>query len=216
MRSVRNSTMWLSATLTLLLAGCTAHGSADEAAHVVRRDDGSIVLSGEIGPGVAAAFAETWNASLKDGVGPRVRIASPGGSIAEAFEIAEMLSAVPQGAETVVPVGGSCLSACAIVFLAGERRFMEAGSVLGFHGVTETTDLNVHFLLPPFDRLIGTVTVGALDRFVGRDEQIARWVATRAPKLAASLEERNAFDRQPITTVSPADAEALDAARAIP
>jgi hypothetical protein len=86
----------------------------------------------------------TSNASISregGGVGARICLDSPGGSLVEAFKIFDYLTSSTENAMTYVPKGAKCESACAIVFLAGGNgyygsrpaRAMHPTARLGFH-----------------------------------------------------------------------------------
>lgn len=84
----------------------------------------------------------TSNSSITQfGVGARICLDSPGGSLVEAFKIFDFLTSGTANAFTYVPKGASCESACAIAFLAGgagyygssPARAIHPKAKLGFH-----------------------------------------------------------------------------------
>lgn len=101
-------------------------------------------LHGPIAAGDAEALRselETWDGGGGDSYQTfRLCLDSPGGSLLEALKIAEL----GWDFGTAVGPGGSCLSACGIIFMAGQRyleggigqvpdRFLHAAGDLGFH-----------------------------------------------------------------------------------
>lgn len=90
-------------------------------------DDGrSLVLSGPIGMGSAARVER----ALKQAPAlRRVVLASPGGRLFEAHEIAGLVR--ERGLHT--RARGDCASACTIVFIAGSQRSLVHPARLGFH-----------------------------------------------------------------------------------
>ena len=108
-----------------------------------------IELSGEIEAGDAAAldaFLEQHNELLmgdpfwiQGGDGYDLCLKGPGGSYAEALKIVDVITDRKVG--TMVPMDSECLSACAVVFMAGivfidadfSLRMLKPGARLGFH-----------------------------------------------------------------------------------
>jgi hypothetical protein len=68
-----------------------------------------------------------------------VIVESPGGNLQAGLEIGREISV--RAYSTVVKAGAICASACALVWLAGDRRFMAPGARIGFHAAyTEEGD----------------------------------------------------------------------------
>jgi hypothetical protein len=67
-----------------------------------------------------------------------VMLNSPGGSLEAGIEIGKAIRI--KGFETLVSTGFSCASACALAWLGGRVRFMAAGSTVGFHAASSSTD----------------------------------------------------------------------------
>lgn len=85
-------------------------------------------FSGGIKYGVAEALAQELKAA------PEVRVLhlhSPGGRLRDASKLAQLVR--ERGLETYV--SNQCLSACTMVFAAGQRRWLSDAARLGFHGV---------------------------------------------------------------------------------
>lgn len=108
-------------------------------------------LRGPVAAGDAAALQtalETWDGGGGDRYQPfRLCLDSPGGALLEALKIADM----GRDFGTAVGPGASCLSACGIIFMAGQRyleggagqvpdRFLHASGDLGFHAPSLTVD----------------------------------------------------------------------------
>ena len=106
-----------------------------------------ISLEGQIGEGDADALRalldEIGYTADYTPVGRRICLDSPGGRLAEALAMADLIGERAYG--TAVPEGATCESACAVMFLAGRYRHPEAGGAhsndrllhprgkLGFH-----------------------------------------------------------------------------------
>jgi hypothetical protein len=111
--------------------------------------DGLIDITGPIEPGdaevLAALVAEMDPAKFTsgaEGAEVLVRLNSPGGSFKEAIEIARLID--KHQLQTFVEAGSDCLSACAVIFMAGtyqpgsrqqevRLRMVEWPARLGFH-----------------------------------------------------------------------------------
>ncbi len=109
----------------------------------------AISVRGPIENGDGSAFeslARTSNAKV-------VILESPGGALIDGLRIGRTARQV--GLATLVPAGSSCMSACALAWLGGQKRFAPEGSVIGFHAAytegargTETTGPATHWLVP--------------------------------------------------------------------
>ncbi|MFC7704332.1 hypothetical protein ACFQXB_09010 [Plastorhodobacter daqingensis] len=86
-------------------------------------------LRGQIAPGDAERFL----AHLEGLEAPPTTLwlASPGGSVADALEIGQILRA--RGLATAVAAGDICLSACPYVLAAGTSRAAAEGAMIGVH-----------------------------------------------------------------------------------
>jgi hypothetical protein len=67
-----------------------------------------------------------------------VFLESSGGSIEAAIEIGRVIRL--KGMTTVVADKDHCVSACGLIWLAGERRLLTQGARVGFHATYTTTD----------------------------------------------------------------------------
>jgi hypothetical protein len=89
-----------------------------------------LLLSGMIGPTDQAAF----HAAAAGLNGDVVVTTGPGGSVRAAVAIGSEIRA--RGWNTLVPPGTDCASACALIWLAGDRRLMADGARIGFHAMS--------------------------------------------------------------------------------
>jgi hypothetical protein len=135
----------------LTLATLLVHGGGLQAAQFtpVEMPDGhgmGILLTGVIQPDDELAF-EVVAAKLSRAV---VITTGPGGSVGPALAIGSEIR--ERGWSTLVPSGGSCASACAMIWLAGQTRMLGAGGQIGFHAMaliqglqrTETHEFDVY------------------------------------------------------------------------
>lgn len=66
--------------------------------------------------------------------GAVVTLSGPGGSVDAALAIGRRIRA--ERLTTVVPRGADCASACALIWMAGQRRLLGPGARIGFHAVS--------------------------------------------------------------------------------
>jgi hypothetical protein len=126
-----------------LLGVCPADLSAAQLDFYSAPGNVFIKITGEIVQGDARRFTAFVEKAKSNGA-PVMGIVlnSPGGSLAEGFQIA--LTARAEGLATWVHKRAVCASACFIVFAGGVKREVNATSRIGVHGVsnsdgTETT-----------------------------------------------------------------------------
>ena len=120
--------------VTLAAAMATLPATAMEFS-VVRAGSGqtAILAAGEIIPGDAARLARALRRASPDAHGTRrLLLDSPGGSVVDALDMADLINDV--GVTTVVPARALCASACAsVLFVAGRYRTVEKGGQLLIH-----------------------------------------------------------------------------------
>jgi hypothetical protein len=92
-----------------------------------------VLAQGEIVEGDAGKLVRALRRASVDKHGTRtVWLNSPGGSVIDAMNMADVINAV--GVTTVVPARAMCASACAsVVFVAGKYRTVEKGGQLMIH-----------------------------------------------------------------------------------
>lgn len=104
--------------------------SAEFETHVIT-DDSSVPvfvqLTGIIEPG----DAETFEALIEGRPKVTVLLDSPGGVVQDALRIGAAIRLNDYA--TMVADGGACYSACGLIWLSSQRRYMSATSQIGFH-----------------------------------------------------------------------------------
>ena len=93
----------------------------------ILRDGDTVTLRGAI----AIGDGERVAGALREDAPDLVRLVSPGGSVGDALQIGRAIRAV--GADTVVPAGAPCLSACPYVLASGVERAAEEDAQVGVH-----------------------------------------------------------------------------------
>lgn len=87
----------------------------------------TVVISGEIVPGDTEKFLKVIG-STKHAL---IILSSPGGSVIESLQIGRLIRS--KGFVTAVPNDTLCVSACALIWLAGSPRYGEDRATIGFH-----------------------------------------------------------------------------------
>ncbi|TAI65086.1 hypothetical protein [Bradyrhizobium sp. Leo170] len=128
----------LSSMLGLLGAAVVSTAAtAAELNSVTLKDDVTIIaLSGDVAGGdteAAEALIKTANDSNR--LISAVRLDSPGGSLSEAVQLANLIRRAKL--PTIVAAGSRCASACFIVFAAGIEKFASYDAAIGVHGVSD-------------------------------------------------------------------------------
>lgn len=125
--------------ILVLLASAfvSSAATAAELAAVTLKDDAIIVtLNGDITDGdTDAAEALIRAANDSDRLVSAVRLDSPGGSLAEAVKLSDLIRRAKL--PTIVAAGSRCASACFIVFAAGLEKLASYDAMIGVHGVSD-------------------------------------------------------------------------------
>lgn len=166
-------------------------------------DKSFIQVSGEIVEGDAERFFD-----LVRGIdGATVLLESPGGLIQEAFSIGAEIYG--RNFATLVLPESECYSACALIWLAGGRRYLSSSSVIGVHAAYyEAGDgsLNVAGA--------GNAEIGAFLSAVGLRREAIRYITTAEPDedflfLTPEISRKlgiEVFEQDGLETTTPAEA----------
>jgi hypothetical protein len=141
------------------------------------REPVALVMTGIIGRGSYRQFRRAVARSEPD----VIVLSGPGGILGEALRIADEVRR--RGIATMVGPDSICASACAIVFLSGQTKFMGAGARVGLHAASfangradpEATDIMASYL-----RGVG-VPRNVLRRMAATSPSDIRWL-TRAER----------------------------------
>ena len=130
------------ATFLCFVLGCSGSSKAMEFEKLVARAGIAIKATGPIRSGDADKLQALVPAATVDEKGlRRIILESPGGEVAEAFRVAEVI----KNNNFVTLVGGECASACAmILFPAGRYAMLLDGGKLGFHSCYDARTSIVH------------------------------------------------------------------------
>lgn len=112
-----------------VLFACAARGYAADIEHHWddNGDGGYITITGDIEKGDADKFRKLAAGTKAD----TVFLSSQGGSLSEAFEIGRIITV--SNYTTIVIDGDWCSSACALIWIAGGKRFAQPRARIGFH-----------------------------------------------------------------------------------
>ena len=134
-RRTPTTRQWLLTSTALTVCAVLAVGGIGAGANVLRLES---ALRLQVGPDfvfIGGAMPRTLVAQLEQAVHPslplqRVVLSNAGGSIQAALETAEWLRA--RGVRQAV-IEGDCASACAVLALLMQERYLTPGAALGFH-----------------------------------------------------------------------------------
>ena len=96
-----------------------------------------VLLEGDITPDDPARFGRAIMGAEK----VVVAFDSPGGNLLAGIQLGRVIRL--RGYRTMVPSGARCASACALAWLAGTSRYMQADALIGFHAAYDSRDMQV-------------------------------------------------------------------------
>jgi hypothetical protein len=125
--------LWAIALLLLAALTPSAAGAMDFRLLQTGKHQRAVLAKGVIEPGDAVLLSAALDLATRDRTGTkRLLLDSPGGVVAEAFAMADVMDRV--GVTTVVPAKALCGSACAsVLFVSGKYRVVEKGGELAVH-----------------------------------------------------------------------------------
>ncbi|MFZ4711841.1 MAG: hypothetical protein ACOYMH_18575, partial [Zwartia sp.] len=174
----------LSWTQFVAVVMCLVFGSAQAAQITIVRgakgDIDIIKLQGEIKHGDQDKFRSLAMGSNR----ATVLLDSKGGRLVPALEIGKMIRL--KAFATAVQ-DASCSSACSLIWLAGEPRYMNNFTSIGFH-TAFSTDKNGVNTSRPIDGAI----IGAYLTRLGFNEKVVTFVVSASPKEMHWLQKRTA------------------------
>ena len=118
--------------VVLLLSGLLCNEVA--ALEISEFDDSSLKLSGEI----RLEDAETFQNYVSKKNYKRIVLSSGGGIVIAALSIGSIIN--DKKMETIVAENSTCASACALIWVAGVKRFAGRNSKIGFHAAYSNND----------------------------------------------------------------------------
>ncbi len=113
--------------LFMLATAGVVHGAEISTLHVAEIDFTLIMIKGEIVEGDSQRFRDISDSLEK----ATVVLESPGGLLRDALEIGAEIRI--RNFATMVSADAECYSACALIWVAGARRYMSRSSLIGFH-----------------------------------------------------------------------------------
>ena len=188
------------ACLTLVAIGTLGHARAAEISSSPLKPGSEIdliVISGEISPGDAQKFRQV---ALGD-KSAIVLLNSNGGSTLEAIEIGKLIRIA--GYPTYVSSYAPCNSACSLIWLAGNRRFLGSTASVGFHA-TYTEDNGKRM-----ESGVGNAIVGSYLNQLSLDENAIIFATSAPPDQISSLTIHN-LSKSGIGAEEVKDTEAKD------
>ncbi|ASP35469.1 hypothetical protein [Labrenzia sp. VG12] len=129
-----------------------------------------VTLKGEIKLGDSERFIEVIGDSSK----VTVILESPGGIVKDALEIGAEIRL--RNYATMVSADTGCYSACALIWVAGARRYMDPNSEIGFHAVYHEENGELR------ESGMGNAEVGAFLTHLGLRIEAIRYFTLAGPK----------------------------------
>lgn len=142
-------------------------------------DTAIIVLTGEIEPADEVAFRKV----AIEHPSAVVFLDSPGGALMPALAIGRMVRI--SGFATVVARDRQCASACALIWLAGSPRLLEAGGMIGFHASYREEDGNL------IETGVGNAIVGHYLSQLNLTERAVIFATSASPHTVTWLNAQN-------------------------
>jgi hypothetical protein len=159
--------LWAGALALCFHAAIPARAAEIEVLHVDPSGIALIGVSGEFNMQDGRAFAAVA-ARFRQAV---IAFSSPGGALIAGLQMGQIIRL--RHFATFSPEGAMCASACAIAWLAGTPRFMQAGSKIGFHAAF---DRNTHEQTG-----VGNALVGAYLNRLGLTDKAIIYIEQAAP-----------------------------------
>lgn len=119
-----------------LIVPAAAHSADFEILRLPGFDNAMILMTGEVTEGDAQRFADT--VETLGGAHATLNVSGPGGLVGEALDIGAQVR--QQHFATMVSSNTECYSACALIWLAGPRRYLAPDSVIGVHAAFRMRD----------------------------------------------------------------------------
>lgn len=168
---MRLGNLLLSLVAVLLLAPLAPALAAS--VYVTNSSSGAIqnvVISGEIVPGDAEKFVKVTE-PIRHAL---VILSSPGGDVIESLQIGRLIRF--RGFITAVPNDTLCVSACALIWLAGNPRFGEDRATIGFHAAYVYRNERQQEIG------VGNALIGAYMNELGFSDQAVAFVTSTPPQ----------------------------------
>jgi hypothetical protein len=176
--------------LGIALLSASSSAEAASFSHSYDKTGNPVVnLSGEILPGDDLKFASAIGGD--DHL--TISLNSFGGDTLAALAIGRQIRSKKYS--TVVPSGAICGSACALIWLAGERRILSGTARVGFHGAFRKQG-SAYVVSPEGDALIGAYLnwlgygVAAIVYFTESPQDKAHWLSPDAAKRIGFVYEQ--------------------------
>ena len=180
-----------------------------EILRVPQYDNVIVIMTGEIVRGDGSRFAEVVE-SL-EGAHATVSVQGPGGLLDEALDIGSQIRLA--GFATMVLPKAECFSACALIWLAGVRRYLAADSVIGVHAAFRTDELG-----GVSESGVDNADIGAYLANLGLPRTAIRYVTLASPDtflpITPDIARRlgiEVYEQDGLNTITPDDAPTVHA-----
>jgi len=163
-----------------------------------------IMMTGEVTEGDAQRFEDVV-ASL-GGVHATLNVSGPGGRVNEALDIGAQVQ--QHRFATMVSSETECYSACALIWLAGSRRYLSPDSAIGVHAAFQTREDGTQM-----ESGVANARIGAFLNMIGLPLDAITYITTAPPNATLPITPaiaRNVgidvYEQHGMETVTPAAA----------
>lgn len=160
------------AALLFLTAAQSVSGANFEILRLPGYDNVMIMMTGEVVEGDAQRFDDA--VAALGGAHATLNVSGPGGLVNEALDIGAQVQ--EHRFATMVSAQTDCYSACALIWLAGPRRYLSPDSVIGVHAAFRTRDDDT-----AEESGVANARIGAFLNMIGLPLDAITYIATAPP-----------------------------------
>jgi uncharacterized protein YecT (DUF1311 family) len=171
------------AAIVLSVIACSSPNLAAEIRSDTEAGRTVISITGPIEAGDYDRFLDALDRGRPD----LLVLSSPGGNLSEGLAIAAEIALL--GLPTFVGSGGSCFSACALIWVAGAPRIMSIGAEIGVHAAYYLVE-EIDGSLKPIVSSVGNANIGAFLNGIGLDVDAIEFFVAPPPDSVALLTPR--------------------------
>ena len=135
-------------------------------------DNVMIMMTGEVTDGDAQRFADTI--ATLNGAHATLNVSGAGGLVSEALDIGSQVQ--EHRFATMVSTQAECYSACALIWLSSQRRYLSADSLIGVHAAFRTSENE-----KPEESGVANARIGAFLNMIGLPLDAITYITTAPP-----------------------------------
>lgn len=197
------SAMLCGAALFVMTAVPGARGAEFKILRLPGLDNVIVTMRGAVTEGDARRFSDT--VATLGGAHATLNVSGPGGLVNEALDIGAQVQ--EHQFATMVSSQAECYSSCALIWLAGTRRYIAPDSVIGVHAAFRTRGDTAE------ESGVSNAKIGAFLNMIGLPLDAISYITTAPPDatlpitpLIARMLGIEVFEQQGLTVITPEDA----------